>query len=97
MTTLHIEHAVTDFATWKQAFDRFAGLRATAGVRRHVISRPVDDAAYVVIDLEFDDRRAAASFLDILRTRIWATPDSSPALVGAPLTRVLERDEAHPG
>lgn len=50
-----------------------------------------------MIDLEFDDRRAAASFLDILRTRIWATPDSSPALVGAPLTRVLERDEAHPG
>ena len=26
MATLHIEHPVTDFGTWKAAFDRFRGM-----------------------------------------------------------------------
>jgi hypothetical protein len=34
MTTLRIEHAISDFSTWKAAFDRFAGAWAQAGVRR---------------------------------------------------------------
>ena len=30
--TLHIEHEITDFASWKAAFDRFADRRREAGV-----------------------------------------------------------------
>lgn len=97
MITLHIEHPVTDFIAWKQAFDRFAGMRASAGVRGHAISRPVDDTGYVVVDLEFDDRQAATAFLDVLRTRIWSIPSNSPALAGTPVTRILDREEVHPG
>jgi len=90
MSTLHIEHAITSYETWKNAFDRFAGLRQDAGVRSHRISQPVDDDHYVVVDLEFDGPEPAARFLGILRERVWSVPDNSPALVGEPAARILE-------
>ena len=40
MVTLHIEHAITDFGAWKQAFDRFADMRRASGVLRHRVHRP---------------------------------------------------------
>lgn len=52
MTTLHIEHAITDFATWHAAFQRFQDARTRAGVLRHRIYQAVDDPQYVVIDLD---------------------------------------------
>jgi hypothetical protein len=90
VATLHIEHAITEYAVWKGAFDRFAGMREQAGVTGHRISQPVDDPLFVVIDLDFDTADAAGSFLGILRTRVWATPENSPALVGAPQAKVLQ-------
>jgi hypothetical protein len=93
-TTLHIEHAITDYPTWKAAFDRFADARRQAGVRAHRIQRPADDQAYVLIDLDFDTEPAAEEFLRFLRTRVWASPDSAPALVGSPQTRILTTVDA---
>lgn len=94
MNTLRIEHPVTDYAVWKQAFDRFAGLREGAGVRGHRVRRPVDDPRYVVVDLDFDTAEQASSFLGILRTRVWSTPANSPALAGDPVTQILVTEEA---
>ncbi|MGW0734825.1 hypothetical protein [Streptomyces sp. NPDC002851] len=93
MSTLHIEHPITDFAVWKSAFDRFAPMRKEAGVRRHRIQRPVDDQAYVVVDLDFDAADQAERFLDVLRTRVWSSPANAPALAGTPRTRILETVE----
>ncbi len=90
MTTLHIEHPITDYDTWKGAFDRFADVRRDAGVLAHRIHRPVDDERYVVIDLDFDEAGQAERFLGFLEARVWAVPESSPALAGAPRTRLLE-------
>ncbi|MEY9842835.1 hypothetical protein [Streptacidiphilus sp. EB103A] len=90
MATLHIEHPVTDFDLWKTAFDRFSEIRQQSGVRRHHIQRPVNDPAYVVIDLDFDTRDEAAAFLGFLQTKIWSSPENAPALAGAPQTKILE-------
>ena len=90
MPTLHIEHAISDYPTWKAAFDRFGDMRAAAGVRRHTVRQPTDDAHHVVVDLDFDTVSAAEGFLDVLRTRVWSTRDNSPALVGSPEARILE-------
>ena len=93
MYTLHIEHPITDYATWKQAFDRFEAVRATAGVRAHIIGRPVDDDHHIVIDLTFDTDDAAGAFLQTLRTRVWADRAASPGLAGDPVTRIVRTDE----
>lgn len=90
MSTLHIEHPITDFATWKTAFDRFSDIRAKFGVRNHHVQQPIDDDHYVVIDLDFATTSEAVQFLEVLRTKVWSSPDSSPALVGTPQTTILE-------
>lgn len=89
MYTLHIEHPITDFEIWSAAFARFAPLRESAGVLSHTVRRPVDDPRYVSIDLDFDTADDAAAFLQTLRSRVWANPSASPALAGAPSTRIL--------
>lgn len=96
MATLHIEHPVTDFGVWKAAFDRFAEVRERSGVRAHRIQRPVDDARYVVIDLDFQTVGQAQKFLDFLQAKVWTSTENAPALAGAPQTRILQpADTAH--
>ncbi|HEX6521851.1 MAG TPA: hypothetical protein VF070_17875 [Streptosporangiaceae bacterium] len=90
MVTLHIEHPVTDFETWKAAFDRFAEVREKSGVRGHRIQQPVDDAHYVVIDLDFRTPGEAEKFLDFLQLKVWASSENAPALAGTPQAKILE-------
>jgi hypothetical protein len=97
MATLHIEHPIADFGTWKAAFDRFAEARATSGVRGHRILRPVDDPCYVVVDLDFQTAAEAEGFLDFLRTGAWTSTVNAPALAGTPQTRILEPADSSTG
>ncbi len=90
MTTLRIEHAIGDYDLWRSAFDRFAQARTDAGVRGYAIRRPVDDPGFLMLDLEFDSVDEADSFARFLREQVWSSPTASPALAGAPRTRVLE-------
>ena len=90
MATLHIEHPITDLAVWRAAFDRFADRRRQGGVSAERIQQPVDDDHYVVIDLDFPTREQAERFLGFLESTVWASRDASPALAGAPQTRILE-------
>ncbi|HEY7223654.1 MAG TPA: hypothetical protein VH561_08710 [Micromonosporaceae bacterium] len=89
MVTLHIEHAVTDYATWKHAFDRFADMRRDSGVLGHRIHQPAGDDHYLLVDLDFRSGEEASKFLDFLTTRVWSTSANAPALVGTPQTRIL--------
>ena len=90
MATLRIEHPIHDYQVWQAAFDRFAPAREQAGVRGYVIRRPADDPNYLMLDLEFGDAEQAADFAEFLRARVWSAPDASPALAGAPVTRILD-------
>lgn len=92
MSTLHIEHPISDFTTWKAAFDRFAPVRLQSGVRGHRIQRPVSDPCS--FDLDFDSPAKAAAFLEFLQTRVWSSPENSPALAGDPRTAILEPVES---
>ena len=91
MATLHIQHPITDFETWRSAFNRFADARRGAGVRAQRVLRPVDDPRFVVIDLDFDTTAEAELFRRFLTTRVWAHPENSPGLAGTPETMILER------
>ena len=90
MPTLHIEHAITDRDTWLGAFALFAEARTNAGVVSQRVRQPVDDAKYIVIDLEFETVPAAEAFKTFLETVVWQSKDLSPGLGGVPIARVLE-------
>jgi hypothetical protein len=90
MSTLHIEHPVTDLAVWRTAFDRFADRRRQGGVTAERVAQPVDDDHFVLIDLDFPTRDQAERFLGFLQSTVWASPEASPALAGTPVTRILE-------
>jgi hypothetical protein len=90
MPTLLIEHSISDFDLWHDAFMRFAARRKEGGVMRERIMQPVDDPHYVLIDLEFDTLEAARGFRQFLETQVWSTPANSPALVGSPRARIAE-------
>jgi hypothetical protein len=89
MTTLHIEHAITDFGTWSAAFERFADIREKSGVRAQRVQQPVDDPLYVVIDLDFDGVEDASRFLGFLQANVWSSAANSPALAGKAQTMIL--------
>ena len=90
MTTLRIEHAISDFQLWKTAFDSFAEVRANAGVRSSAIRQPVDDPGYLMLDLEFDSAERAEAFAVFLDQHVWSSPTASPGLAGTPQTRILD-------
>lgn len=94
MATLHIEHPITDLDTWLEAFNRFAEARQNAGVRSQRVRQPVDDAAYIVVDLDFDDAESARGFQEFLEGVVWQSKDLSPGLDGVPTARVLDDVDA---
>lgn len=74
MPTLHIEHPVPDFDSWKRAFDSDPAGRKRSGVRRYQISRSLDDPNYVMIDLQFDTKEQAEALLGAMQG-VWGRPD----------------------
>jgi hypothetical protein len=89
MATLHIEHAISDLDTWLGVFGRFAEARNKAGVKAERIHQPVDDDKYIYVELDFDGTEQAEAFKSFLETKVWSSPDASPALEGTPRARVL--------
>ena len=92
MATLHIEHPITDYGTWRTAFDRLADVRRSAGVVGGRVARPVDDPNYIVVSLDFDTTEHAAGFLGFLESQVWSSPAAAPGLGGRPKTAILERE-----
>ena len=89
MATLLIQHPITDYDTWKGAFDRFAEARGRAGVTSHRIRQPENDPEFIVVDLEFEEAEQAHQYLEFLRQNVWSSADTAPALAGDPIARVL--------
>ncbi|MCB0997341.1 MAG: hypothetical protein KDB21_19745 [Acidimicrobiales bacterium] len=90
MTTLRIEHPISDLETWVEAFERFSDARRDAGVRAQRVHHPIGDKGHIAVDLDFDTIEAATAFREFLTTVVWATPANAPALAGTPKTSILE-------
>lgn len=93
MPTVRIEHKIHDYDAWKAAFDRDPADRRGSGVRRYRISRPIDDPAFVMIELDFDSAGEIEAFLATMRN-VWQSPQAAPALLGSPQVRVIEEVES---
>jgi quinol monooxygenase YgiN len=69
MATLFVRHDVTDFATWKRAYDDFEAERAAMGVTGHGAYRVEDNPNSVIIYHHFDSMEAAKAFMGSPRLR----------------------------
>jgi hypothetical protein len=87
MHILRIEHPVPSYEGWKKAFDSDPIGREKSGVRRHRVSRAIDDPQYVMIDLEFDTRAEAESCLVALRA-LWGRVEGK--IITDPRARIVE-------
>jgi len=76
MHVLQIEHPISDFDTWKGAFDRFSDMRQQSGVRRYQVLRPTEDPNYIIIELEFDSPSEAEAFLARLWSKVWSSREA---------------------
>jgi hypothetical protein len=89
---VQLEHPVSDFETWKAAFDRDPVDRRASGVRAYQIFRPTDDPNYIAVNLEFDSLGEAQAFRTALE-ELWRSPQAAPALGGTPRVRVVNTVE----
>lgn len=87
MPIVRIEHSVSSFERWKQAFDSDPADRAGSGVRRYQVLRPRDNPDCVMIDLEFEGSGEAEAFLLQMR-QIWNGPGK--AVVQNPTARIVD-------
>jgi hypothetical protein len=88
---LRIEHPVPSFDGWKKAFDGDPAGRERSGVRRYRVLRPIDDANYVMIDLEFDTARQAEALLAEMRV-VWGRVQGKVMM--NPQARIVEVAES---
>jgi len=89
MTILQIEHPVSDFENWKAAFDGGERRRQAGRVRRYQVYRPINDPAFIAVDLEFDTRDDAERF-ELGLQDIWRSPEAARVLGGTPRSRIVE-------
>ena len=87
MYLLRIEHKVSDYNSWKNAFDSDPVGRKKMGVRHYQISRPADDDKYVIVDLEFDTIEKVKTFLDAMQI-VWG--NVAGKIIVDPKTRITE-------
>jgi hypothetical protein len=89
MPVLQVEHEISDFDTWKSAFETDPLQRQQSGVRAYRVYRPQDGSPYIRIDLDFETVRAAEDFRGKLE-QLWRSGRASPALVGSGHVRIVD-------
>lgn len=87
MTLLQVEHTISNFERWKEAFDKDPINRRKSGVKRYRILRPTDDQTYVIVHLEFDNLRSAQEALAALH-KLWEKVEAT--IMVNPRTRMLD-------
>lgn len=92
MTVLRIEHPVSDYDAWKTLFDGDPADRRGSGVQEYRIFRPIDDMAYVAIELDFSSTAEAEAMLAKLQG-VWDNALASGAVTRQPSGRILEMVE----
>lgn len=87
MYWLRIEHPISDYGGWKQAFDGDPVGRKQLEVRRCQILRLVENPNYVMIDLEFDIASEAEALLAAMRV-VWSRFEGTSMM--NPQARIVE-------
>ncbi len=81
---LRMRYELDEYEAWRRVFDKDPLDRKGSGVRSYRISRDVDNAAAVLVDLDFDTLDEAGAFRSRLRELL--TDPSIPAMARAETT-----------
>ncbi|MGR4842128.1 cyclase [Rhizobium sp. LARHSG275] len=81
MTTLFVRHEVSDYATWRKAYDAFHQVQKANGVTAQAVYRAIDNPNDITVTHEFATFEAAQAFskLDELKTAM-----RTAGVLGAP-------------
>ena len=91
MIIIQIEHEVPNVEGWKKAFESDPINRKKSGVRRYKIYQRIDNANFIVIDLEFDNLKEAEDTFTALKI-LWKNVDGK--IMINPQIRILKMIES---
>lgn len=84
-----VSHKVESYMRWKSAFEKFIEQRRNAGERSYIVGRSTDDPNMVYVINEWDDAKAAQSFLN---SSDLADTMKNSGLLGPPTVVILDQD-----
>ncbi|MDI3565525.1 antibiotic biosynthesis monooxygenase [Bradyrhizobium sp. Arg816] len=64
MTTMFVRHTVSDYKTWRRAYDDFAPVQKAKGVTAEAVYRAVEDPNDITVTHEFSTIEAAQAFAE---------------------------------
>ena len=64
MTTLFVRHTVSDYKTWRKAYDDFAPVQKAKGVTAEAVYRAVENPNDITVTHEFATIEAAQAFAE---------------------------------
>ena len=62
MATMFVRHTVSDYKTWRKAYDEFASVQKTKGVAAQSVYQAADNPNDITVTHEFASVEAAQSF-----------------------------------
>lgn len=62
MTTMFVRHTVTDYKTWRKAYDDFAAVQKAKGVTAQAVYRAAGNPNDITVTHEFASLEAAQAF-----------------------------------
>ena len=64
MTTMFVRHTVSDYKTWRKAYDDFAPVQKAKGVKAEAVYRAVENPNDITVTHEFATIEAAQAFAE---------------------------------
>jgi quinol monooxygenase YgiN len=64
MTTMFVRHTVSNYETWRKAYDDFASVQKAKGVRGQAVYQAIDNPNDITVTHEFASAAAAQDFVN---------------------------------
>jgi hypothetical protein len=88
MATLFVRHTVSDYKTWRKAYDAFGPVQKANGVKAEVVYQAAGDPNDVTVTHEFGSAREAEAFAANAELK---KAMQGAGVVGAPTIRIANK------
>ena len=81
MTTMFVRHTVSNYKTWRKAYDDFAAVQKAKGVKAQAVYQATDNPNDITVTHDFATLKAAQAFVKSTELKITM---QNAGVVGAP-------------